>query len=606
PFFYIALELLEGRTLEEEVQERGRLTEGYAFWLAEQVVAALAAVEEHRVVHGDLKPSNVFITNSGVVKVMDFGHSSLLEFENLTQAGAFIGTAPFAAPEQFVDSSQLDARVDQYALGALLYHALTGSVPFPQATSMAALAEAHQQSQPVPPRLRNPQLSYFSQAFIKRLMSKRKEDRFPSLREVGMVLKTRESSTFFFKHLPHQHLRRDSAAFWAPAVFPRFPSLRCPAHPKPALTVLVEQELSRMGASGMGRAIAVRAERGSGVSRALYEALHPRTDVQVARVRPYFPGEYPLAPLYRLFTGLFPHHRHPDFSWEEQFRFITGTTPDQWATLRIFLKDPKAYTANFAEDRDPRLAQDAATVLGAMAADLPLVCFWDRCESYQPRLTAILMKLVPKLEGQPVLTCCAGPTADGAKVAGQAEYGALVRALKRQSQRFTEHVQPPPDTAYLQKLLAYSFADPEEIKFLLRKSLNHDFRSYHWFFSWVGYWKEALHVRKVGLGRSLTPAELQALGPDPLTEGGGPDALCAARMKFLPRAHQRALTVMAEEGELFELPRPDGFREALNPLERHRIFLDLDRRWYVTIYRNHGAFRNPELANWIRRNPVPR
>ncbi|MEO7992863.1 MAG: serine/threonine-protein kinase, partial [bacterium] len=223
PLFFIAMELLIGKTLEEEVRDRGRLPEKYVHWIGTQIVAALEAVAEHRIVHGDLKPSNVFLTDDGRVKVMDFGHATLLEFENVTQAGAFIGTAAFAAPEQFVDSSKVDALADQYSLGCLLYYLLSGSVPYPDARVWLDIAEAHQRSQTVPLRQRNPQVSAFSQMLVNRLMAKNKRDRFQRLADVGAVMTTREQSTFFYSALPEHHLRRDSSIFWSQIIFPRFP-----------------------------------------------------------------------------------------------------------------------------------------------------------------------------------------------------------------------------------------------------------------------------------------------------------------------------------------------------------------------------------------------
>ncbi|MCG3152851.1 MAG: Serine/threonine-protein kinase PknD [bacterium] len=601
--FYLALELLEGKTLEQEVTERGRLPEGQALWIASQVVQALLAVEAHRIVHGDLKPSNVYLTNDGRVKVMDFGHSTLLEFDNLTRHGSFVGTAPFAAPEQFIDSSQVDSKADQYSLGCLLYYMLTGVPPFPEAHSLEAQSSAHQHDQPLPARRRNPQVTSFASALCNRLMSKRKAERFAQLQDIAMLLQSREQSNFYYSLFPESHRRSDSPAFWSNMIFPRFPAPRCPADPLPPLALHLREQ-TRHFRMGKGCQVPVLARRGQGTSRAVYEAFVGNKELQLVRTWTPLPGEPALTPLVSVFHALFPHHQHPKFAWEEQFRHLTKEPPDAYATLRILLKDPAGYESHFGPERDLRLANEVVLVLSKLAEDLPLVLLWDHCEDFQQRCISLLMKVLPKLEAAPVLNICAGlPVGIAGVAAAYPAWAALVRSLERQSQRYEPFTPAPLETAQLQRLLGYFIGDPAVLKHLIQTSRSHQFASYREFFTWTAYWMEALHHRKQQHGRaSLTPGDLTAMR-DPLLQGSV-DQLQAARWAFLSPLQQRTLTIMAEQGEFFRAPTPRQYREAPTGLEITRLCMDLERRWYIHLFRNHGQFRGTEWVSWIRNHPA--
>ena len=149
--FFYAMELIEGETLEERVRRLGPLDVLTTIDIALQVTAALAAAEEHGLVHRDLKPGNLMLTSTGnSVKVIDFGVAkAVTEKANAMGGthGGFVGTPAFASPEQFADA-QVDVRSDIYSLGATLWFLLTGQMLF-NGRTIEELGEARQ-SKPLP------------------------------------------------------------------------------------------------------------------------------------------------------------------------------------------------------------------------------------------------------------------------------------------------------------------------------------------------------------------------------------------------------------------------------------------------------------------------
>lgn len=149
---YLAMELVEGRSLLQHIEAPDVISESHALHIALQVVHALAHAASAGVVHRDIKPANLILTDElpgmppprGVptVKVLDFGlamqaHSP--EATRLTADGATLGTPCYVAPEQ-LQSSRVDSRADIYALGATLFHVLTGTQPFASANAFQAVA----------------------------------------------------------------------------------------------------------------------------------------------------------------------------------------------------------------------------------------------------------------------------------------------------------------------------------------------------------------------------------------------------------------------------------------------------------------------------------
>ena len=136
---YLAMELLEGGTLQQRLEYPKPLALGAAVRIAREIAAGLAAAHARGVVHRDIKPANIWLESpKGRVKILDFGLARQIDTKGVTQAGEIIGTPHYMAPEQ-ARAKAVDARSDLFSLGCILYRMVTGRLPFAGDTLLATL-----------------------------------------------------------------------------------------------------------------------------------------------------------------------------------------------------------------------------------------------------------------------------------------------------------------------------------------------------------------------------------------------------------------------------------------------------------------------------------
>ncbi|MCX8016277.1 MAG: protein kinase [Rhodocyclaceae bacterium] len=181
---YFSMEFVDGPTCMQRLREHGPLTVEEALHIVRQVASALAYAHEHRIIHYDIKPDNILLAPGNLVKLADLGISKT--FEEVERAPSeqarIMGTPHYLAPEAG-RGQPTDHRVDIYALGATLYHLLTGKTPY-HGTSAADIIRAHIH-EPLPPlQDLNPDVPDTVCAFVERMMAKRPEDRYGSAAEV--------------------------------------------------------------------------------------------------------------------------------------------------------------------------------------------------------------------------------------------------------------------------------------------------------------------------------------------------------------------------------------------------------------------------------------
>jgi serine/threonine-protein kinase len=185
---YVVMERLVGRSLADKLARDGLLAPGHAVAVFTHVCRALDAAHRKGVVHRDLKPGNIFLCEDGSAKVLDFGMSKLASAESLTQTGYTLGTPEYMAPEQCI-GAQVEPRTDIYALGVLMYEALTGELPI-IAASRRELLDLHQRQIPTPMRVRRPDLPIPEEldAAVMRCLKKRLNERPKSAGQLEQML----------------------------------------------------------------------------------------------------------------------------------------------------------------------------------------------------------------------------------------------------------------------------------------------------------------------------------------------------------------------------------------------------------------------------------
>jgi serine/threonine-protein kinase len=175
--YYIVMEFIEGRTLSSIVRSAGPLHPDRAAEIGADVGAALAYAHRHGVIHRDVKPGNVLVTDDGQVKVTDFGIARAVNTEeSLTQTGAVMGTATYFSPEQ-AEGMGIDSRSDIYSLGVVLFEIVTGRPPFLGDTPVA-VASKHVREHPPTVRSVNPSVPADLEAIILKCLSKSPADRY--------------------------------------------------------------------------------------------------------------------------------------------------------------------------------------------------------------------------------------------------------------------------------------------------------------------------------------------------------------------------------------------------------------------------------------------
>ncbi|MEY9838435.1 protein kinase [Streptacidiphilus sp. EB103A] len=217
---YIVMELVEGHTVRELLQGDEPPPVSQALIITAGILEALAYSHRHGIVHRDIKPANVIITNTGAVKVMDFGIARALTgaTSTMTQTGMVMGTPQYLSPEQALGKA-VDHRSDLYATGCMLYELLTLRPPFTGDTPLSVVYQ-HVQDLPVPPSQANSRVPASLDALVLRSLAKEPDDRFQSADEfrahLQHALRTLGSATG-----PTELLPSAAAAAMAPTVVGR-------------------------------------------------------------------------------------------------------------------------------------------------------------------------------------------------------------------------------------------------------------------------------------------------------------------------------------------------------------------------------------------------
>jgi serine/threonine-protein kinase len=188
---FIAMELLNGCDLRSVLGQTSKLKESLALRIVGQACRGLAVTHQAGVVHRDIKPGNLFLSESAegsvVVKVLDFGIAKIKQEslgEDLTRTGTHLGTPRYMSPEQAQGLGNIDARADVWALGVVLYRALSGATPFPEVRSPGQLVVAISTQDAPSLKERAPQVSDAAHELVHRALARRPKARFANAQEM--------------------------------------------------------------------------------------------------------------------------------------------------------------------------------------------------------------------------------------------------------------------------------------------------------------------------------------------------------------------------------------------------------------------------------------
>ncbi len=182
--YYIVMELIKGRTLKEIIVSEGALAWKWCVNVAIQIASALETAHKNNIIHRDIKPHNIIITEDGMAKVTDFGIAKAVSNSTITAFGTTMGSVHYFSPEH-AKGGITDAKSDLYSLGVVMYEMLTGKLPF-DADTPVSVALKHLQEQPIEPIIINPTIP---QAVNKIIMKSMQKDSSLRYQNAGEMLK---------------------------------------------------------------------------------------------------------------------------------------------------------------------------------------------------------------------------------------------------------------------------------------------------------------------------------------------------------------------------------------------------------------------------------
>ena len=184
---YIVMEYVAGETLKDRIQREGRLSVAESLRMAREIAEALEHAHANNLVHCDIKPHNILVTEANHLKVADFGIARAVTASTMTYSGTVVGSVHYFSPEQ-AKGSAISPKSDVYALGVVLYEMLTGAVPFTGETPVS-IALKHLQETPVSIRKVDPEIPTLVEAIVLKAMEKDPVNRFTSTEMIQAIIR---------------------------------------------------------------------------------------------------------------------------------------------------------------------------------------------------------------------------------------------------------------------------------------------------------------------------------------------------------------------------------------------------------------------------------
>lgn len=391
---YLVMEYVEGQTLRELLVELGRVPEALCRHIGTEIAKALHAIHSQGILHRDLKPENVQITKRNDVKVMDLGVAFLKEEANrLTRPQEFVGSIPYAAPEQ-LKGDPLDGRADLFAAGVVLFELVTGVHPFSKgdvpATLRAQLEEA-------PGRVSSlcPHVSVFFEELIETLLRKDRTERFETAADLFAALQQGEDSTWWSHRssLIRRERRRRPRSIRAvreSGLYGRAPELRA-----------LEERFAKACAAE-GQVVLLEGEQGIGKTRLLDEFASALSEADPPCAVLY--GAYPpggLASAAEAFRAAFFEFLGPENLEARLLAYMPGMhllVPDLACLLRGDPQPPGQDPIS-----PPSLQASFVQLAKQLAAEQPTVLMIEDLQHAPPQGKAMLAAMARALAGSRIL-----------------------------------------------------------------------------------------------------------------------------------------------------------------------------------------------------------
>lgn len=208
--YFIVMELIQGKTLKEIIDEDGVLSWKWSVNIAIQIASALEMAHKNHIVHRDIKPHNIMITEDGVAKVTDFGIAKAVSNSTITAFGTTLGSVHYFSPEH-ARGGYTDSKSDLYSLGVVMYEMVTGKVPF-DADTPVSVALKHMQDEPIEPIKENKDLPFAVNQIIMKAMKKDPNERYQNaseiIRDLNMALKRPEGGFVETRNYENSYTQR--------------------------------------------------------------------------------------------------------------------------------------------------------------------------------------------------------------------------------------------------------------------------------------------------------------------------------------------------------------------------------------------------------------
>lgn len=213
---FIAMEYVDGPTLEQVLSDGAALPQGRMYSILGQTAAALDYAHSKGIVHRDIKPANIMLTADGTCKITDFGIAKLTTSEQLTRTGSIVGTPHYMSPEQ-VQGQAVDGRSDQFSLAVIAYEMMTGEKPY-TGEHLTTVVYKIVAEEPVPARRLNPSLTAAIEGALRKGLAKRPDQRYKNCQEFASALETACASSKGWKPMPRSGMLNEPTMADASAV----------------------------------------------------------------------------------------------------------------------------------------------------------------------------------------------------------------------------------------------------------------------------------------------------------------------------------------------------------------------------------------------------